>query len=299
MAWSGTILTATDLSSASEAAVARAALLARQSGAARVDLLHVVSASALQSLKRAVLGTEADPESEVRSAAREAVEQLTARLDLQAVSVQVHVKIGRPQDEILRMADALGSGLIVVGPHGRHFVHQLLFGSTAERLLYRAKQPLLVVKRPDPGPYREVLVAVDFSECALQAAAAALRLLPDAQIVLFHAVESPFEGHMRFAAVSEQDIAQHRGMALGEARAEMVRFVQTVAPDSTRVRSRVEYGYPAALIEAEEERTQTDLLVMGKHGRSGIEQLLIGSVASHLVRSAPCDVLIVPEAAAL
>jgi len=46
------------------------------------------------------------------------------------------------------------------------------------------------------------------------------------------------------------------------------------------------------------ERSQPDLLVMGKHGRSGVEQLLIGSVTSHLVRSAPCDVLIVPESQA-
>jgi nucleotide-binding universal stress UspA family protein len=298
MTRTGTILTATDLSLASEAAVARAASLARKSEAARLDLLHVVSVSALQSLRYAVTGTGADPEGEVRAAAREAVEQLAASLASQGLSVQVHVEIGRPQDEILRMADALGCGLIVIGAHGRHFVHQLLFGSTAERLLYRAKQPLLVVKRPDPGSYREVLVAVDFSEWARQAAAAALRLLPDAEVVLFHAVESPFEGHMRFAAVNEQDLAQHRDMALGEARAEMVRFVQAVAPDAARVRSRVEYGYPAGLIEAEVERSQPDLLVMGKHGRSGIEQLLIGSVTSHLVRSAPCDVLIVPEASA-
>jgi nucleotide-binding universal stress UspA family protein len=298
MTWTGTILTATDLSPASEAALARAATLARQSGLARVDLLHVVSVSVLQSLRHAVAGTRADPEGEVRAAAREAVEQLAASLASQGLSVQVHVEIGRPQDEILRMADALGSSLIVIGAHGRHFVHQLLFGSTAERLLYRAQQPLLVVKRPDPGSYREVLVAVDFSECARQAAAAALRVLPDAEVELFHAVESPFEGHMRFAAVHEQDLGRHRDLALGEARADMVRFVQAVARGSTRVRSRVEYGYPPTLIEAEVERSQPDLLVMGKHGRSGVEQLLIGSVTSHLVRSAPCDVLIVPESQA-
>ena len=212
--------------------------------------------------------------------------------------MQVHVEVGRPQDEILRMAEALDSALVVIGAHGRHFVHQLLFGSTAERLLYRTKRPLLVVKRADPRSYREVLVAVDFSEGARQAVGAAMRLLPDAEFVLFHAVESPFEGHMRLATVTEQDFAQHRDLVVAEARAEMMRFVQTAAPGAGRVRSRVEYGYPPTLIEAEVERAQPDLLVMGKHGRSGIEQFLVGSVTSHLVRSAPCDVMIVPEAPA-
>ena len=103
MAWTGTILTATDLSPASDAAVARAALLARQSAATRLDLLHVMSVSGLQSLKHAVLGAGADPEAEVRAGARRAVEQLAASLAPPGLPVQIHVEIGRPQDEILRI----------------------------------------------------------------------------------------------------------------------------------------------------------------------------------------------------
>lgn len=296
MAWSGTILTATDLSPAAEAAVARATVLARQSGAARVDVLHVLSPSPLQALRRAARGGTADPETAARQAALAAVEQLAARLATPEIPLCPLVEVGRPHDQILRVATALGSGLIVVGAHGRHFVHQLLFGSTAERLLHRVQHPLLVVKCPDPQPYREVLVAVDFSDCSRQAASAATRLLPEADFVLYHAAESPFEGHLRLAAVTDEDIAEHRAVALGEARAEMARFARSVRAEAGLWRSRVEYGYPAARVETEIGRSQPDLLVLGKHGRSGIEQLLVGSVTSHLVRSVPCDVLVVPEA---
>lgn len=36
-----------------------------------------------------------------------------------------------------------------------------------------------------------------------------------------------------------------------------------------------------------------DLLVVGSHGRTGISKLILGSVASHVVAHAPCDVLVV------
>ena len=36
-----------------------------------------------------------------------------------------------------------------------------------------------------------------------------------------------------------------------------------------------------------------DLIVVGTHGRSGVSRLLMGSVAEHVVRSAPCPVLVV------
>lgn len=45
--------------------------------------------------------------------------------------------------------------------------------------------------------------------------------------------------------------------------------------------------------------TGVDLIVVGSHGRSGITKLIMGSVASHIVTHAPCNVLVVrPKAAA-
>jgi nucleotide-binding universal stress UspA family protein len=46
------------------------------------------------------------------------------------------------------------------------------------------------------------------------------------------------------------------------------------------------------------ELVSADLLVLGTHGRSGFERLLLGSVAERIVRKAPCPVMIVPRHAA-
>ena len=50
---------------------------------------------------------------------------------------------------------------------------------------------------------------------------------------------------------------------------------------------------PVAHIVEYSQATGIDLIVMGTHGRSGISHLLLGSVAEHIVRRAPCSVLTV------
>jgi len=65
-------------------------------------------------------------------------------------------------------------------------------------------------------------------------------------------------------------------------------------PDSTiQVDRHFEEGDPAAKILEVAKEIQADLIVMGTHGRSALGRLLMGSVASEIVRKAPCPVLTV------
>jgi nucleotide-binding universal stress UspA family protein len=50
----------------------------------------------------------------------------------------------------------------------------------------------------------------------------------------------------------------------------------------------------SALLEAARKHP-TDLIVVGSHGRTGIQKLMLGSVASHVVTHAPCSVLVIRE----
>jgi nucleotide-binding universal stress UspA family protein len=54
------------------------------------------------------------------------------------------------------------------------------------------------------------------------------------------------------------------------------------------------YGYPVAMIESVVQRRAPNVLVLGKRGRSAVEHWAVGSVTAHLVRSVPCDMLVVP-----
>jgi nucleotide-binding universal stress UspA family protein len=59
----------------------------------------------------------------------------------------------------------------------------------------------------------------------------------------------------------------------------------------TRVRSLLAEGDPARAIVKAARETKCDLIVMGTHGRRGLNRLLRGSVAEEVVRQAPCPVL--------
>jgi nucleotide-binding universal stress UspA family protein len=63
------------------------------------------------------------------------------------------------------------------------------------------------------------------------------------------------------------------------------------------VTSRVLQGDPRETLVEEATRERTDLVVVGSHGRTGLDRLLMGSVASHVVTHAPCSVLVVKEGA--
>jgi nucleotide-binding universal stress UspA family protein len=52
-------------------------------------------------------------------------------------------------------------------------------------------------------------------------------------------------------------------------------------------------GEPAAEIVSYARASSVDLIVMGTHGRSGLERLLMGSVAEKVLREAPCSTLVV------
>ena len=57
--------------------------------------------------------------------------------------------------------------------------------------------------------------------------------------------------------------------------------------------AKVLIGDPRETIVEMAKREGADLIVVGSHGRSGIAKLVMGSVASHVVTHAPCDVLVV------
>jgi nucleotide-binding universal stress UspA family protein len=58
-----------------------------------------------------------------------------------------------------------------------------------------------------------------------------------------------------------------------------------------RVETQVMEGDPVDMILRAAEETQSDVIVMGTHGRTGLGRLLLGSVAESVIRKAPCPVL--------
>lgn len=287
------LLAATDLSPASRHAAERAAMLGRESGAT-VELVHVAAVDALTRLRQFVSGVPAEVEERVLDKLHEDISRLAETLRQRySADLAVHVLPGAAVPTLARAADDLEANLVVLGAHGASLMRQLRLGATADRMLHLAKLPVLVVKQPPRESYQRALVAVDFSPSSVEALRMACALAPTADIALLHAFEVPFEGKLRFAGVEEDVVERYRGAAKQDALGRLRDLAAAGAPASSGVILLAPHGDASLRIAEHAHELDCDLIVLGKHGESRLQELLLGSVTRRVLAESACDVLVV------
>lgn len=296
------IVVATDFSECAAAAVTRAADLAA-AWQAPLRLVHVSTPGGFNALLHPQGPTAWREQVLARAAQALDVEadrcrQRMAQAGRAGAEVQTEVRDGVPVVEIVEAMDAAEARLLVLGVRARGGWADALIGSTTDRVLTKATRPVLVVRGPAQVPYRRVGVGVDFSDYAQPAlgwAQAVAQLTPGATLELLHVFESPIEAGMAFMPLDEAALQQQMQAERDEALKGLrdlaaARGLQVGEQVGGGVRCEVLDGHPRAVL-AERSR-QLDLLVMGKHGRSRIEEWLLGSVTRHVLSHAGCDVLV-------
>ena len=141
------ILLATDGSDEAAMAAEAAAELSKQSGS-EIHVAYVLPAPAQlighhlysAEMRESLLGAA---EREAEAFLKERAEQLGA--DGGKVA-ETHLKSGEPDKEILRLAEELGAGLIVIGSRGLGAVSRALMGSVSESVVRHAHCPVFVVR---------------------------------------------------------------------------------------------------------------------------------------------------------
>lgn len=134
---------------------------------------------------------------------------------------------------------------------------------------------------------------VDFSERSVAAVQLARSVAPEADVVLMHVVNTPFEGRLRLAGVDESKLARYRGDAMRKAR-QRLDEVAAVAGLAERWVALVahETAVPWMQIVQQEQAQECDLIVMGKHGRHLLEELLLGGTTRMVIAEGNADVLV-------
>ena len=137
------------------------------------------------------------------------------------------------------------------------------------------------------GPYKRVLVAMDFSQGARRALEWACRIAPEAEIRLVHAWQPPVKG--REHEKQETDAANRR---LREQEEQQLRVVvQQVAPALSLPLEIVD-DEPYSALRNTIGTFGADLLAMGTHARSRLSTAIVGSLAQEFLAAGPCDVLV-------
>jgi nucleotide-binding universal stress UspA family protein len=167
----------------------------------------------------------------------------------------------------------------------------LLLGTTAEKVVRKGDRPVLVVKRAAHGPYRRVLVPVDFSENSRHALELALRVAPQAQFHVVHVYQG-FEAQLRRVGIPKSEIVRQLRPLVEEARQNMGTFLGSIDNGGNRIKQVLWDGRAHDEITKVAKHLRAELVAVGTTGRSGLPYILLGSVAQHVLREVPCDVLV-------
>lgn len=147
---------------------------------------------------------------------------------------------------------------------------------------------------------QSILVPVDYSEnsAAALSFAAGLAAKVGASVDVVHVWDRPTYVPEKMK-VGHGDAARSLIDLIREnAQAEMGEFMAKVElPAGVKVGTRLLSGNPAGAVLKELEHGEHQLLVVGTHGRTGLQHVLLGSVAEKLVRLSPVPVLTVPRTA--
>lgn len=196
---------------------------------------------------------------------------------------------GAPAIALADVAREQHAAMLIVGI-GRHRPLDRIFGAeTALRTIQRASCPVMVVHPDFDGPFHAVVIATDFSPASLAAAQAVMPMLnPVATLHLVH-VWQPSGSLAANRAAADEAYAE----SLPES---FRRFTELLSvPPGVTVKTVIREGKVAERVLDYARTRHADLVTAGRHGRSLLQRLLVGSQTSALVRAAERSLLIAPD----
>ena len=214
------------------------------------------------------------------------------------------VRVGKPYDEIAKVARECSADLVVIGPHDDRPRPRALLGTTADRIIRTSGVPVLIlIHQPSDVPKR-ILVPVEDAPItsAVLDAARSLATRFDAGVTLLNVwsnAEYSYVASMAHAtagseAAAKQELERDLNAA---AQGWLEQLVQHGLPRE-EIQSVVTYGGAGDSIVELANAIDADLIVMGGSGSGLIAPALLGSTVTSVLHSAKCPVLVVRQSAA-
>lgn len=293
------ILVGVDFSDHAETAVSQAVDIARHVDA-EVVLAHAgVVPDASASFSPSVSASAEEWQQILRDRLEEnraALAALRERYEGRGATISHMVIDDLPDAGLVKAADEVDADLVVVGSRGNTGFSRLLLGSVAERVVRHCKRNVMVA-RPGAAPrggFRRLLVPTDFSDTAQGAFGLAEKLLaPDGVIEALHCWQlPPMAAGNHVPAPSSRVIEEMREAFSSRAESAAERALAPYRERGVSIEFRSIEAAPATGIADQAARDGCEAIVMGSHGRRGIQRFLLGSLAETTVRYAPVSVIV-------
>ncbi|WP_276256199.1 universal stress protein [Halomontanus rarus] len=266
---------------------------------ADVHILSVADTSELEGIS-SLLETDMDERrAAIETEAEAAVEAVATMVEERNPELEVTTTTerGTPFRVIDRYADASGIDVIAMGTKGLTGLERVVLGSVTENVLRTVDVPVLAVP-PEAGDssltretVENILLPTDGSDGAAVAVdwGISLAIAFDAML---HAVTSVDTSRYMGDPHLDPGAILAELEAVGEEALEAVR--RRARDEGVSVTGSVAKGPAARVIADYAEDNESDLIVMGTHGRSGFERQFLGSVTENVVRTVRTPVVCVP-----
>lgn len=196
--------------------------------------------------------------------------------------------VGAPAAEIVRLAEAHRSDLIVLGLRPHAFLDRVFRDETALSVMRHASVPVLAVTPFTTCLPRRIAVAIDFSRASIAAARAALTLLDDDGALMLVYVEPPAEPRGPDAEGYTTIYAQGLAAAFTRLRQELA------GRTNARIETVVLHGGVTPELLSFAKRAEVDLIAVGSQRHSIARRAVVGSVTTALARAATCSLFVIP-----
>ncbi len=258
---------------------------------------HVFKDEDLRGANEEQRGALQETEKIVQDEARELIEHEAERLRKAGWSASSELQIGYPAEEIVRVAEQLGSDCVIVGSHGMSGIKRFLLGSVSDHVLQYAPCSVLIVKKHDlhcaeTGKPLRMLLSYDDSAPARTAVEFCASLSLDEQTEVTALTVLPL------IKLYRQDIRQRLSWLWLEKKKQALAALEGVAEKIGHTTPHVETQLREAADVSDEilhaaTELNSDLIVLGHKGKGAFKKFLLGSTTSRIARHAICSVLAV------
>ncbi len=215
-----------------------------------------------------------------------------------AADLGVSVEVNNRVAGLLQHAADVHAELIVLGAFGEH-PPVVGLGTVASGCVRDAACDVLLVRDTKRGPFTSIVACVDFSDTSLRALeiAARLAVADDAKLHVLHVYQGPTnlfpflssvvdvmnDANAQIKAEATQRVAQMIDTALKNAGAECASLKPSVHINDAA-------GHGRGIVDFVTQHG-ADLIVLGTRGQTNLRDVLLGSTAERVLRSAPCSIL--------
>lgn len=282
------ILFPTDGSDGARAARGAVLDIADRHGAT-LHVLHVADTTVLSSTR-----IETDVRDEFVRQGEQFVAAVEDAAESRGLSTRTDVLQGGVPETIVDYAETYEADLVAMPTHGRTGVERLVLGSVTERVLRTSGVPVLTLNPSATAqryPYESVLVPTDGSDTAERALELGVDLASEygASVHLLSVVDVASLGVDVHSEIQVDVLEDRAESFVDDARTYAEANSESAIEASTDHGTSVHRAINSYVADHD-----VDVVVLGTHGRAGIDRWLLGSVAEKVVRTSNVPVMTVP-----